>query len=453
MTASRTPALTQLFVSHISEEAEVAALLQDMLKSDFIGMVKLFASSDVASIQLGDEWPRIIRKAIDKSPAMFVLCSKASLKRPWVHFEIGAAWMKGRTILPVCHSGLKPSELPLPLASLQGIELGTEAGLKKLYATVASLLGMHETPPVKDMAARLEAVAKLEEKFSSRSIQQFEKFLDIEVPCELDRPRIPGDALIKSNEETLEIFGLRGTTSKWKKIAAAAARTPDVRWLQQLQDCVYLASQDKTFQPVQAIYHCSHGAFQPQLAKKEVLPNGETQFHVHLVETAVAPFFEVQNHFGLLATLLRLGLRFRYEVIERGAKQLRGLPRKSAVPPEVVAGVTDQLRKAIATIELEAISRGAERMDRGSIVDLFAWDDDKEAIEVILDEWEAEREKLFATELTLAQVKEVVEQMRNLNFRFMHLGTRRFNEMVDSDWRTTPKDRPPEPARPTAAAA
>lgn len=442
MASTRSHPLTQLFVSHISEEAEVAALLQDMLARDFIGLVKLFASSDVASIQLGDEWPKIVRKAIETAPAMFVLCSRASIQRPWVHFEIGAAWMKGRTIFPVCHSGLKPSELPLPLASLQGIELGTATGLKKLYAAVASLLKMQETPPIKDVAARLETIARLEEEFSSRSVQQFEKFLDIELSGALESAQIPGDALIKSNEETLEIFGLRSTTATWKKIVAAASNTPDVRWVQQLQNCIHLATQDKTFQPVQAIYHCSQGAFQPQLAKKEVLPNGTTRFHVHLVETVVAPFFEVQNEFGLLATLLRLGLRFRYEVIERGAKQLRALPRKTVVAPELLARLVDELRRSVETIEVDAISRGAERMDRASISDLFAWDDDKEAMDVIQDEWEVERARLFGNGLSLADVRQIVEEMRALNFRFMQLGTRRFNEMVDADWRDEPTRRP-----------
>jgi len=84
-------AAIELFVSHVSSEAKIAAYLREMLDADFIGMVELFASSDVPSIQVGEKWLDAIRKGLDRAAAVLVLCSKASLHRPWVQFEIGAA--------------------------------------------------------------------------------------------------------------------------------------------------------------------------------------------------------------------------------------------------------------------------------------------------------------------------------------------------------------------------
>src|SRR5262245_36776399 len=89
---------TTVFVSHISEEGDIAALLKLMIEEDFIGQVKLFASSDITSIRGGENWLDAIRDGIGKSAAVLVLCSHASVQRPWVQFEIGAAWITNKPI-------------------------------------------------------------------------------------------------------------------------------------------------------------------------------------------------------------------------------------------------------------------------------------------------------------------------------------------------------------------
>ena len=158
---------------------------------------------------------------------------------------------------------------------------------------------------------------------------------------------------------------------------------------------------------------------------------------MHLVETVVAPLFEVQNEFGLMATLLRLGLRFRYEVILRCSKLLAGLPKTRATA-EDVQRVVKQLREAVEKIECDALSRGAENVDRMSVSELFDADADKQAIDEISDKWDDARAKLFsdASPLTLGEIRDVIERMREVNYRFMSLGTRRFHEMVSIRWQT-----------------
>jgi len=70
--------MVQLFVSHISEEKDVAILLKDMMEEDFLGLVEFFASSDVGTIELGVQWLEAVEQAIQKADAVIVLCSKAS---------------------------------------------------------------------------------------------------------------------------------------------------------------------------------------------------------------------------------------------------------------------------------------------------------------------------------------------------------------------------------------
>ena len=454
-TSSRQPArraappgaAIELFVSHVSSEAKIAACLREMLDADFIGLVELFASSDVPSILVGAKWLDSIHEALDRASAVLVLCSKASLQRPWVQFEVGAAWYKGTTIIPVCHSGMKLADLPLPLAALQGIELGTEHGLQKLNTTIASILRMPRTPQPNDIAARLERIHALEG--DPATMQRFGRYLDIIAPARLEGPELPARCTVESNSESLGVFGLAEGTTRWSDIAAVAREVPDQRWLKQLQECIWLASCGRLFQPVQAVYHGRRGSFQPHLAKREWQADGDVRYHVHLIETTVAPLADVQNDFGLLATLLRLGLRFRFEVIQRSEKALAALPKKKAVPPEALREVVKSCREALETIENDATSRGAQNMDRVSISELFDADDDKDAMEAIQDEWEEERGRLYATEdLALEEFVDVLDRMRSMNYRFMHLGTRRFHEMVAARWQARPKACPAQRSEP-----
>jgi len=129
------------FISHISEEATTAATLKKVLNKDFLRMLEVFVSSDGESIAAGDAWLESIEEALQKSSLMLVLCSPVSIRRPWINFEAGAAWMRKVPIVPLCHGGLKPGDLQAPLSFREGVLLSDERGLQRLYSRVAKVLG------------------------------------------------------------------------------------------------------------------------------------------------------------------------------------------------------------------------------------------------------------------------------------------------------------------------
>ena len=79
------------FISHITEEAGVAAKLKAALARDFLQMLDVFVSSDGESISAGDDWLKSIDNALQQSALMLILCSPSSIRRPWINFEAGAA--------------------------------------------------------------------------------------------------------------------------------------------------------------------------------------------------------------------------------------------------------------------------------------------------------------------------------------------------------------------------
>jgi hypothetical protein len=133
-----------VFISHITEESVLAGILKQHITRDFLNLLEVFVSSDEVSILAGSKWLERIDEALGIACIELVLCSRASVVRPWINFEAGAGWMRKIPVVPVCHSGLLSSDLAMPLSALQGIQANQERGLRRLYALVASNLGSAE---------------------------------------------------------------------------------------------------------------------------------------------------------------------------------------------------------------------------------------------------------------------------------------------------------------------
>jgi hypothetical protein len=82
--------------------------------------------SSASRIRAGELWLDRLRKELDKAKVLIALLSPKSVARPWVNFETGAAWVAGKTIIPVCFGGLLKEELPKPYSDFQAVSLEQE---------------------------------------------------------------------------------------------------------------------------------------------------------------------------------------------------------------------------------------------------------------------------------------------------------------------------------------
>ena len=164
----------KLFISHISNESELAQWLKQRLDKDFPGLLDIFVSSDRKTIAAGRKWLDEVDKALRGADMQIVLCSKESVGRPWVNFEAGAVWLRGIPVIPVCHSGMRPVDLPVPLSMLQAVECGQPEGLQQLYEAVASRLRLQV--PAIDFHTISGEVKALEQKYQQarQSIERIE---------------------------------------------------------------------------------------------------------------------------------------------------------------------------------------------------------------------------------------------------------------------------------------
>jgi hypothetical protein len=154
-----------VFLSHISCEANLADIVERHVSRDFIGLADVFASTQ-ASILVGSKWLDEVTTALKKANLHVVLASPESVKRKWINFEAGAAHVRGVPILPLCHSGLAPAQLPVPLSESEGLVLSAKAGFERFYAAIAAELGSRL--PAVDYAAYAEEVSMFEKDYQKQ---------------------------------------------------------------------------------------------------------------------------------------------------------------------------------------------------------------------------------------------------------------------------------------------
>lgn len=240
----------QVFVSHIREESELANILKKCMRADFDGLLEVYVSSDDTSIDAGSEWLASIKRKLESSAVELVLCSNASVGRPWINFEAGAGWLHEIPVIPVCHSGLKPDALPMPLCSRHGVVAGETAGLKRLYkaltkaiqsqipsADISDLVTVDYgkiVESIKDFEGRYSAhlveatrnqdqrttaallrmkEALMDKQFSARSIRKLAATGGITVSEALDILRLDTDVILDTDAQLGRIAKLRSRDS------------------------------------------------------------------------------------------------------------------------------------------------------------------------------------------------------------------------------------------------
>jgi hypothetical protein len=155
---------TLLFISHITEEKELAIAFKELVESQFLGMLDVFVSSDENSISMGQRWLDNITVALKKCSIEVILCSPQSLRRPWINFEAGAGWVRDIPVIPLCHSGIEPSQLPMPLNLLQAAKAAEVSSLKLVFPVLANALGA-KCPNV-DFSDFINRVKEFEAKYT-----------------------------------------------------------------------------------------------------------------------------------------------------------------------------------------------------------------------------------------------------------------------------------------------
>ena len=134
----------------------IKALLESQLE------VGVFLSSDTTQIFAGDSWLEKITTALKEANLVLLMLSQRSLRRPWVNFEAGGAWLLGKTVIPCCYGNLTAHRLPHPYSNAQAVHLPKDA--LYLVQSVHHQLGMKTPLPVSPVGEALAAAVSKKRK-------------------------------------------------------------------------------------------------------------------------------------------------------------------------------------------------------------------------------------------------------------------------------------------------
>lgn len=152
-----------VFISHITEEKDLAIKLKELIENSFLGMIEVFVSSDETSISAGSRWLDNITDSLSNCAVELIICSPKSVTRPWINFEAGAGWVREIPVIPLCHSGMEPVKLPIPLNLLQAAKMSEIPSLKSILPILANAIGS-KIPNI-DLSNFVEDVKEFERKY------------------------------------------------------------------------------------------------------------------------------------------------------------------------------------------------------------------------------------------------------------------------------------------------
>src|SRR5262249_13791750 len=107
-----------------------------------------------------------IVQALKKAQLQLVICSPESVQRAWINYETGGASVNGTEIIPLCHSGMTPAQLPVPLCMAEGVRLTDPKDLQRLYTRLSAILD--SDVPAVDFAAYSNGFAAIELEYAAQ---------------------------------------------------------------------------------------------------------------------------------------------------------------------------------------------------------------------------------------------------------------------------------------------
>ncbi len=95
--------MADVFMSFIHEEDDLARAVQRYLWEEFRQFSAhwtIFLSADSSQLLPGQDWLETIDHELKTAAVVILMLSQSSVKRPWVNFEAGAAWLRRKHIIP-----------------------------------------------------------------------------------------------------------------------------------------------------------------------------------------------------------------------------------------------------------------------------------------------------------------------------------------------------------------
>jgi hypothetical protein len=124
--------MANIYLVHAATDRALARFLKSEIESRLGGAV-VFVAWHPGQIPTGADWLAEIQEHLRNADCFVVLLTERSLKRYWVWYESGAAWMSGRRVIPVAAPLLRREAIPYPLGARQTLSLDDPDDAAQLF--------------------------------------------------------------------------------------------------------------------------------------------------------------------------------------------------------------------------------------------------------------------------------------------------------------------------------
>jgi len=154
--------MPELFISHAAVDKNLSAFIEACLRP-LLPNTAIFRTTRVDQIPAGRPWLEFIHQHVKTADKFIIVLTPASVHRPWISFETGAAWATDRLLIPVV-AGMRKEAVPEPLRSLQLLSIENQAEAAEMFRLLEVEL--------KDSASFVAAVKALAAEGAAASLQE-----------------------------------------------------------------------------------------------------------------------------------------------------------------------------------------------------------------------------------------------------------------------------------------
>lgn len=129
-----------VFISHAHADEVLAKALRTWLSTLFRKRDEFFLSCFWGDLPPGADWFDRIVGALKNCQMAILLATPNSLRRPWVHYEVGALKLTDKPMVPLCLAPTSKGSLPTPFDRAQACQFENRDDLLALIRTIAEKL-------------------------------------------------------------------------------------------------------------------------------------------------------------------------------------------------------------------------------------------------------------------------------------------------------------------------
>jgi TIR domain len=165
----------RVFLSHSSNDADLAKEIASQIEKEFENTLQVFVSERPDAISSGADWEKVVIQKLEEAEVLVFLMTVHSENRMWVGCELGYFWKKsGKEKIHTLHH--PTAKVPSPLDTLQAKLVSDTTSLQSFFRGICNDLGKAYTSRA-NIDKIIDKANALLPKPPERSLKNFERLL------------------------------------------------------------------------------------------------------------------------------------------------------------------------------------------------------------------------------------------------------------------------------------